>query len=92
MTLGIEELEAVRQNLITESSNALATHHKALGAIELLDYLIGELQAEPDNGTGSNIDSGRESSDNAQEIVRDISDSSGRRVKSPDGTADSRPV
>ena len=38
-----DELAEIRLNLVTEAANGLTKHHKALGAIELVDYLLAQL-------------------------------------------------
>lgn len=84
MTLGVEELEIVRQNLITESSNAWETHLKALGAIELLDYLLAQLQAESEDGIRDSVDSGPETGDDSQASLGGIHDNGREEVKDTD--------
>lgn len=42
-----EELEGIRQSLDAEAADGLAKYNKALGALELLKYLLSQL-AEAD--------------------------------------------
>ena len=47
MAIDKEELETIRQTLVTEAADGLAKHHRAQGAIQLLDHLLAQL-AEDD--------------------------------------------
>ena len=84
-----EELAEIRQNLVLEAADGLAKHHKAQGAIQLLDYLLEKMETEKGDGPEHSVNSGRETGDNAQESLRDIPDSGGQTVASADGTAGS---
>ena len=46
--ISIEELDNIRTALRGEAADALATYHKALGAIELADHLRGSLEEKED--------------------------------------------
>ena len=61
-----DDLAAMRQNLTQEAATALATYNQAQGAIQLLDHLMAEMEAEdgprdtidPDTAAGSNGQAG----------------------------------
>ena len=80
-----ESLGIIRQNVVEEAAKGLAQHNKALGAIELLDYLLAQL--ENDNDTGNGVDSGPEAGDDPQAGIGNISDSGNERIENPDGAA-----
>ena len=42
-----DELEKIRQSLVADAAEGLAKHHRAQGAIQLLDHLLAQL-AEDD--------------------------------------------
>ena len=84
-----DELAEIRQTLVTEAADGLAKHHRAEGAIQLLDYLLEKMETEQGDGSEHSVNSGSETGDNPQEGVGDIPDSGGQRVTNPDGTAGS---
>ena len=87
MALDKDELEGIRQNVVNDASKHLAMHNKALGALELLDYLLAEL--EKDNGLGDRVDSGPAAGDDPQESIGNISDSGNERIEDTDRPAGS---
>ena len=84
-----DELAGIRQNLVAEAADGLTKHHKAQGAIQLLDYLLEKMETEQGDGSKHSVNSGSETGDNSQTSLRDIPDSGGQKVASADGAADS---
>ena len=84
-----DELTEIRQSLVADAADGLAKHHRAEGAIQLLDYLLEKMETEQGDGSEHSVNSGSETGDNPQTSLRDIPDTGGQRVTNPDGTAGS---
>jgi hypothetical protein len=63
MSLDKANLESIREQLIDEATVGLAKHNRALGAMELIDYLLAQLAEEKEDGIGNIRDSGGQGSD-----------------------------